>query len=141
MRRLFRAYALTSFSGLHNAFGNLSETAVILEQEVEHAKKSIGKSQNEYRNLIEEIEAKIRLEYETRFLELESKLPNCTKQIAFRKRAKFECKIRNHDQCKPIRDKAIFQYDIVEYTIGVDSSKSGMISLPVSGHSRHLHSP
>ena len=132
--------------GLHNAFGNLSETAVLLEQKVEHAKNSIGKSQNEYRNLIEEIEAKIRLEYEARFAEFDSRLPNCTKQVAFRKEVKFvykfnkwNCDGKNQptsemsDRCQPIKDKRIFEYDTVEYAIGVDNSTSGNITIPVSG--------
>ena len=115
---------------LRNDFGNISETAVNLEQKVESAKNEIDM---QYRAILNEAEERIVEMTEQHHRELSKLRASIPKQFAFGKKLKGGCSDGHacHSNSR-LMDK-IDMYDESLYSIGAADSLDGVITIMYSG--------
>lgn len=115
---------------MRNDFGNISETAVNLEQKVEIAKNEID---TRYQAILNDADERIATMTEKHHLELNKLRALIPKQFAFGKKIKGGC-ISGH-VCQPmdrLMDK-VESYDECLYSIGAANSLDGVIEIKYSG--------
>ena len=113
---------------LKKDFGDLTETTVKMEEKVNEASSKIDKSEINFQHRISTLENQIR-QYQQTITELQAMIP---KQIAFKKRLRFDCGTRcSHPM---LEEKMIANYSEMEYGIGVtEHDTSGYYEINVAG--------
>jgi len=113
---------------LKKDFGDLTETTVKMEEKVNEASSKIDKSEINFQHRISTLENQIR-QYQQTIIELQAMIP---KQIAFKKRLRFDCGTRcSHAM---LEEKMIANYSEMEYGIGVtEHDTSGYYEINVAG--------